>query len=243
MKKRTKWLFTAFLLMACPQAVADEHWAPPVVLLELFTSQGCYSCPPAEKLLGEDFARRPGVVALELHVDYWDTLVYGSAGSWKDPFSQGLFTERQVALNQKIRNTGSVFTPQVIVHGRHSASGTNQRDISSFLKKEQEKLPDTKWVFDGNAESGFSARIDGTLSPGLVLYYAIFKREAETQVPSGENKGKTLHSTNVVTTLKRHSLSDGRQLRLPKMDAEEGCAVWVQRSSGAVISAARCPEA
>ena len=79
-----------FLLLlgfsACSQA--EEAPAPPVVLLELFTSQGCYSCPPAEKLVREYYTERAGVVPLEFHVDYWDELVYGSAGSWKDPFFQ-----------------------------------------------------------------------------------------------------------------------------------------------------------
>ena len=231
------WWFSPAFAEENPQA------ALPVVLLELFTSQGCYSCPPAEKLLGEDFARRPHVMALELHVDYWDDLVYGSAGAWKDPFSQNAFTRRQRDYNRKIRNTGSVFTPQVIVHGKYSASGTSQENISSFLKKEQEIPPTARWVFSGDAENGFSARLEGTIRPGVDLVYAVFKLSEETQVPSGENKGKLLISTNVVVNLKGQSLNDGRQLHLPKINpAEEGCAVWVQRQSGGVISAARCPE-
>ena len=123
------WWFSPAFAEENPQA------ALPVVLLELFTSQGCYSCPPAEKLLGEDFARRPHVMALELHVDYWDDLVYGSAGAWKDPFSRTPLPEDKGTTTEKYAIPEAFFTPQVIVHGKYSASGTSQENISSFLKK------------------------------------------------------------------------------------------------------------
>ncbi|MGZ0189584.1 MAG: DUF1223 domain-containing protein, partial [Alphaproteobacteria bacterium] len=84
---------TAITALALRPAMADP--AAPVAV-ELFTSQGCYSCPPAEAYLGE-LAKRKDVVALEWHVDYWDKLVYGSAGQWKAPFSSPAATRRQYA--------------------------------------------------------------------------------------------------------------------------------------------------
>ena len=93
-------------------AAAEE--VPTVV--ELFTSQGCYSCPPAEAFLGE-LAKRSDVVALEFHVDYWDDLVYGSAGQWKDPFSDPAYTRRQQVYARGIPG-GRVYTPQIVVDGR-----------------------------------------------------------------------------------------------------------------------------
>lgn len=88
-------------------ATANKTTSP--VVVELFTSQSCYSCPPAEAYLGE-LAENPDIVALEWHVDYWDNLVYGSAGRWKDPYSDPAFTERQGLYNLSIRRSGSVYT-------------------------------------------------------------------------------------------------------------------------------------
>ena len=83
------------------QAVAGEPVATSPVVMELFTSQGCYSCPPAEALLGKLIAENPELIALEFHVDYWDDLVYGSHGQWKDPFSSRDNSLRQHAYNQQ----------------------------------------------------------------------------------------------------------------------------------------------
>ena len=89
------WWFSPAFAEENPQA------ALPVVLLELFTSQGCYSCPPAEKLLGEDFARRPHVMALELHVDYWDDLVYGFGRRLEGSFFPERLYPKTKGLQQK----------------------------------------------------------------------------------------------------------------------------------------------
>ena len=85
-------------------AGAEDRAGRPIVV-ELFTSQSCYSCPPAEAYLGE-LAKRDDIIALEHHVDYWDQLVYGSAGRWKDTFSSPEATERQQRYNRRIY-TGS----------------------------------------------------------------------------------------------------------------------------------------
>jgi hypothetical protein len=81
-----------------------------LTVIELFTSQSCYSCPPAEKLLGE-LAQRSDIIALEHHVDYWDDLVYGSAGRWKDVFSSPESTDRQRRYNQSVEERGYSYTP------------------------------------------------------------------------------------------------------------------------------------
>ena len=86
------------------------------VVVELFTSQGCYSCPPAEKFLG-DLSEQKSVIALEFHVDYWDDLVHGGDGKWKDPLSKPAYTQRQRIYNQRIRGTGNVYTPLMVIDG------------------------------------------------------------------------------------------------------------------------------
>ena len=87
---------------------AESPQTKPVVV-ELFTSQGCYSCPPAEAYLGE-LSKNPNIVALEFHVDYWDDLVYGAAGKWKDVFSKPEFTTRQRIYAGNLPD-GQVYTP------------------------------------------------------------------------------------------------------------------------------------
>ena len=97
------------------------------VLVELFTSQGCSSCPPADALMAQ-YSKEPGVVALAFHVDYWDYI------GWKDIFAQPVFTLRQKLYAR--RNTENmVYTPQVIVQGQDLMVGSKGMDIASAVKR------------------------------------------------------------------------------------------------------------
>ncbi len=228
--------------VVAPAAGADgEGVAAPVVVLELFTSQGCYSCPPAEELLAAEYAGREGVLALELHVDYWNDLVYGLAGSWEDPFSRRAFSERQFAYNRRIRRQNGGFTPQAIVHGYASAAGARKAQIDRAIAGAQAD-GGAEWRFSRTGDGGWRARISGSLEPGARLFYAVFTRRTVTDIPSGENKGKTLTNTNVVTVLENRGLDGGRSLSLPKIAPSQDCAVWAQSGIvGRILSAARCP--
>ena len=114
-------------------AIASEQPGGTPAVIELFTSQGCYSCPPAEALLGDLIeANDPdNLVALEFHVDYWDSLVYGSHGSHKDPFSSADNTLRQRLYNHDgdLRGQRGVYTPQMVVNGRYAAVGSKRRTV------------------------------------------------------------------------------------------------------------------
>lgn len=231
-------LFTALLAPPLPA----ENDAAPGVLLELFTSQSCYSCPPAEALLRERYADRDDVVALEYHVDYWNDLVYGLAGAWVDPFSDPDYTRRQRNYNLNLRRTGSVYTPQMIVQGQHQGGGAQRGRIDSFIEQEKARAPALRFHFDGAPDSGLTARLEGALNGSEELHYAVYWREKTTAIPAGENKGKELINRNIVKAV-GSSRASRRYLNLPKINtAEEGCAVWVQRrQTGAVIAAAHCP--
>lgn len=113
-------------------------------MIELFTSQSCCSCPPAEAYLGE-LAEEDDILALEYHVDYWDRLNYGRHGRWKDVFSTPEMIERQRSYNAEIRNTRSVCTPQMLIDGRSEAMGSRRREvqnlISSVRKDDQPRVP------------------------------------------------------------------------------------------------------
>src|SRR3954471_21757782 len=102
-------------LLMC--SAAHAQMPPRPVVLELFTSQGCSSCPPAEAYIGE-LSRRKDVLALAFHVDYWDDL------GWKDPFSLAMSTERQ-QMYSAARRRASVYTPQVVIDGTEDFVGTD----------------------------------------------------------------------------------------------------------------------
>src|SRR5512144_1822690 len=103
-------------------APAEGPWA-----IELFTSQGCSSCPPADAFLGE-LAKRPDVLALSEHVDYWDYL------GWKDPFASSENTQRQRAYSRRL-GSGYVYTPQMVVQGTGQIAGTDRHGVLELVAR------------------------------------------------------------------------------------------------------------
>ena len=249
--------FCAALSTAGAAAQEDPgEWAKPALVLELFTSQGCYSCPPAEKLLNEDLSRREGIVAIELHVDYWDDLVYGWHGQWQDPFSSKAHSRRQFAYNRQLRDHNGGYTPQIIVQGLFQASGANRRTIDSAIENARQVTPAARFRFAGEAGEGL--RVEWEKSPQIenddprfdrvrelmreaVLVAAIFEREVDTEIENGENHGKTLRNTNIVSELTEHRTARG--LRLTAFDpVTHSCAVWLQSPEDLrILAAAACP--
>ena len=232
------------VLAAGPAAGGSD--AP--VVVELFTSQGCYSCPPAEKYLGE-LAGREDVIALEFHVDYWDQLVYGFAGKWKDPFSSPHHTNRQRAYNIAIRGRSQVYTPQMVVAGRGEAVGSSQRDVERLIERSATDGASALAVTVARTGSGgLTVAVNGPVSTPAEVWLVRFDLRQLTEVRSGENKGKTLVSRNVVREVSRLGPWVGRPARfsLPRLRLgdNEGCAVLVQSASlGPLLGAGRCPGA
>ncbi|NQW00589.1 MAG: DUF1223 domain-containing protein [Rhodospirillales bacterium] len=226
-------------------AKAAEAAASPVVV-ELFTSQGCYSCPPAEAYLGK-LAGRADVVALEFHVDYWDDLVYGSAGKWKDPFSSPQFTQRQRSYNAQIRKTGGVYTPQMVIGGNRETVGSHENKVEKAISQLTRTAPLTVEVRESGAAQ-LTVQIDGTGPAPASVWLVRFHRTIETRVRSGENKGKTLTSHNIVTGVQKIADWTGGPLSLeaasPAAGSGQGCAVLVQQAPGTpILGASYCPGA
>ena len=119
-------------------AAAETQAVSPLVVAELFTSQSCSSCPPAEALFS-DLADEDNLLTIEWHVDYWDTLIHGGS-KWKDPYSNKDYTARQRSYNSALRGTRSVYTPQAIVNGAEEDAG-NRRSAVKGLVKEAAALP------------------------------------------------------------------------------------------------------
>lgn len=228
-------VFAAMLL--APLGVASAQGTTtsgnPVVV-ELFTSQGCSSCPPADAFLGE-LATRPDVIALSLHVDYWDYL------GWRDPFASPEMTARQRGYAAQ-RNSRSVFTPQMIIQGETSAVGHQRDDVLSAIA--QAAAAPAPATIDLSEQNG---RLLVVITPqreglGGVVHVVSYDLPQRMQITNGENRGQTLTYTNVVTDWMRLGEWNGERVELfaPAPQMGKGVAVIVQDGPvGPVLAAAR----
>jgi hypothetical protein len=216
------------------------------VVVELFTSQGCYSCPPAEAFL-RDLSRQPDIVALEFHVDYWNELVYGSAGKWGDPFSKPEFTRRQQLYNEQIRKKSGVYTPQMVIDGRFETVGSRRGAVLSSVRQARKADgPRLNVLVSHGAANGLSVAVDGPAKTESSIWLVRFKRAETTRVPRGENHGKTLKSHNIVTRMMRIGDWRGMPVTLDVPNSrpapDEDCVILVQNEKpGAILGVARCP--
>lgn len=161
------------------------------VLVELFTSQGCSSCPPADALLAK-LGERDDVIALALHVDYWDYI------GWKDSFGQERFTSRQKGY-ARAAGRSSVYTPQMVVNGTHDVIGNRPKDIASLIEKH--KANEAKVALE-LARHGMSMEVTAIAEHPVgatVLYLVRYAPDDTVKIKRGENAGRRLHYTNIVT--------------------------------------------
>jgi hypothetical protein len=213
---------------------------PTPVVVELYTSQGCSSCPPADALLGE-LARRKDVVALSFHVDYWDYI------GWKDPFASAAATERQRDYGRAL-GLKMVYTPQIIVDGTADAVGSDQNAVEKLIAAAAKRpRVDIKFSLD---EMGrlFVELPEHPLAGMATVWLAVFDSEHKTAVARGENSGATLSDYNVVRELRRVGNWPGTPVQLPVAMApdaaakHDGCAIIVQLGeTGPILAAAIVP--
>jgi len=163
-------------------------------VLELFTSEGCSSCPPADRLLPQFAMENANVIPLSFHVDYWNHL------GWKDPFSQAQFSNRQREYAGQFR-LESIYTPQLIINGEFEMVGSDrstvETDIRNVLKKKAEVDLKVDEVKKENNKLMMSCTMAGKIDQTDVMA-ALVQKHAEMKVKAGENRGATLSHTNVV---------------------------------------------
>jgi hypothetical protein len=221
----SKWLAVLGLLLSAGTA------AQPVVV-ELFTSQGCSSCPPADLYLGE-LARRPGIIALAYHVDYWDEL------GWKDRYSIPQATQRQQGYVRRLAKSGP-FTPQIVVSGDTSLVGSDRASIERAIAGDRDALAIVLSKAEGNVRIQFT---EAWREP-MDVYVATYLNQATDKIASGENARRTLKHFNVVRSFKRLGTWNGKPQRMTVPlaslpDDASGVAVILQRKNqGAVAGAA-----
>jgi hypothetical protein len=166
-------------------AHAQAQSRPAVV--ELFTSEGCSSCPPAEAYVGE-LAQHKDVLALAFHVDYWDSL------GWKDPFSLKISTDRQYTYS-RVFGRSSVYTPQVVIDGKDEFVGTDRRHIGGALQVARTGVPLRISLEPESLMVELSADEKAASSEVLLVAYV---RRATSSIGRGENAGRTLQEFNIV---------------------------------------------
>tara|TARA_B100001964_G_scaffold67815_1_gene77074 strand:+ start:493 stop:1218 length:726 start_codon:yes stop_codon:yes gene_type:complete len=204
----------------------------PLTVVELFTSQGCSSCPPADAHLGE-LTEEEDLLALSFHVDYWDNL------GWKDPYSSADNTRRQRTY-ARFMDLRYVYTPQMVIQGTLQATGSDRETIQDQIG-DARKLPRIDVELTRN-DKALQITL-GKISPPVKadVFMVVFDKEHTTKVKRGENRGETITNRNVVRTLERIGSWRGNAANLSATLDENGdaCAVIVQsRDSGTILGAA-----
>ncbi len=227
-------------LIAAAAAVAAHaaggRAAAPVVL-ELYTSQGCSSCPPADALLNE-LAQRDGVIALSLHVDYWDYL------GWKDEFGRPEHSARQRAYAKAAR-ARTLYTPELVVQGQDRLKGHDAKGAIADIEELAEAPPTATLTL---ARDGRSLRLHlaptGAAVGAADIQLVHYIPNRTVAIAAGENAGRDITYTNIVTDWRKVGTWDGTgPLDLTLDDVADGpLAVIVQRAQmGPVLTAAKLP--
>lgn len=211
-------------------------------VLELFTSEGCSSCPPADELLAR-IQREAGntpVYVLAYHVDYWNRL------GWKDGFSSPEFSKRQYQYSRQLN--AQVYTPQLIINGKAEFVGSDAPAITQAVKDALGSKNPTVFTLQAGLEGtninvSYRARGNGT-ADRLIL--AVVQKQAVSKVANGENGGRTLHHVQIVRHLYNFDIVAGgrgtRQIPMPagfNTDGWEIIGLLQDQQTGVINGAAR----
>ena len=231
------WLF-AGSSFANPAQTLQQQKAP--IVIELFTSQSCSSCPPADKLLTR-LAENEHVIALSCHVTYWNHL------HWKDTLSREDCTQRQRAYSAA-HNRNNVFTPQMLINGQYSAVGSRSSDVDTQIKKAQAQQTPILPIKIRKDEGHYSIEISPTISNrmannGNATITAFFYKNAYFQaIKSGENRGlkqQYIHPVVDIQSLKNTSNTSGQSLKnITTNIPHDHVAVLIQDKQNGTIWAA-----
>jgi len=209
-----------------------------IAVIELFTSQGCSSCPSADKVLQEinTEAKASGkkVYALSMHVDYWDYL------GWKDPYSSKVFTDRQRDYGSAF-GLRSIYTPQMIVNGTNEFVGSRRAQAKSAVAKAISQPAEVNLQLQKEKDGSVNWSADKSYSGKLNL--AIVRTSADNDVPRGENRGRKLSHHNIVMGFKYISVNGSSgKAELPEFKRIEGetyeLVAYLQNSSTLDIAGA-----
>jgi hypothetical protein len=232
-------VLAALIVLVVPAWAEDK----PPILVELFTSQGCNSCPPADAYLGQ-LASRSGLLTLAFHVDYWNYI------GWADPFARPWATARQRGYQQSL-NERFIYTPQIVVNGAAQGVGSERDTIEALIRAAAAapSPPHPELTLRRRQDGALLVEVGAGESPPRApadIWLIGFDRPHETQVLRGENEGQTLTDYQVVRSYRRLGGWPGWSLELVVPAAEAaalgdgGIVVVLQAAQlGPVLAAAR----
>jgi len=180
-------------------------------ILELFTSEGCSSCPPADRLLPQLASTDINIIPLSFHVDYWDR--YG----WKDPFSNASFTDRQRDYAKRFK-LESIYTPQLVINGAYELVGSNNSAAETDIGKLLKETATVQLIIDDvkkeNDQLSASCYLKGDFQ-NCDVFVAVVQKHAEVNVKAGENNGTKLSHTNVVRSFLKLPANEKIDFQIP----------------------------
>ncbi len=231
----------ASMLAPAGQAFADAGVAQRPLLLELFTSQSCSSCPPADAVLRE-LSTHDDLLPLAFHVDYWNNL------GWVDPFSSAAFTARQQGY-ASIRGF-EVYTPQLVIDGKSDVIGSSRSDVSATIAsaRREEKSAASSIQRNGrNVNMSVGATAGASLNAAADVYLLSFDSNQSTSIRGGENAGRKLAYSNVVRSMRKVGEWRNQPLTLAEQlqpeESGDRLALVVQERGGTVWAVASTPAA
>ncbi|MEM1079808.1 MAG: DUF1223 domain-containing protein [Pseudomonadota bacterium] len=223
-------LWTAFAVTTTTPAVATEK----TVVVELFTSQGCSSCPPADALLAK-LDENADVIALALHVDYWDYI------GWKDIFADPAYTARQKGY-ARAAGARSIYTPQMVIGGLDHVIGFKPMDVANTVQKHR-NVPDGADIAARLANNTVVVTLEPGGKRGQMTVSLIGYEPKETvKIKRGENAGRTITYTNTVREMVSLGKWDGRStktFRHPKPEGGLAVVILQEDKHGPMVAAAR----
>ncbi|WP_299367005.1 thioredoxin family protein [Winogradskyella sp.] len=185
-----------------------------IIVLELFTSQGCSSCPPADRLLNE--VKSDNIIAFSYHVDYWNYI------GWKDPFSKSEYTNRQRTYGTKF-NSSTIYTPQLVINGQEHIVGSDHRLLNQKITKYAKKVNANGVLLSNVSKSedavNFDYYVEGSIEDTYIRTILVIN-ERKTYVKRGENRNRELINTNIVVNelrLKLETKSGNGSILVPEI--------------------------
>ena len=229
--KNLQILFAAVVLAISSGAVATAE--KPLTVVELYTSQGCSSCPPADAYLAE-LADKKGLLPLSFHVDYWNYL------GWEDPYSSAVYSKRQNDFARYF-DARNVYTPQMVIQGVHQVVGSNRSEVKRAIKAVRSLPQIDLTLAPGNG--GATLSLPAAKAPVEAnVFVVMYDDEHFTAVRRGENRGKKIRNRNVVRDLQHITTWTGEATEIAisygGRDAKKGAVLVQSATTGAILGAA-----
>lgn len=228
---RNLWISLVLAVLGSTAFAAEDG---SLIVVELYTAEGCSSCPPANEIL-TNISRRDDVLALALHVDYWDYL------GWKDSFSIAKFTDRQEYYNMVLGSKYRLVTPQMIFNGQSYVAGARPKKVAAELKNMELQVDKVDLKVEKQGRN-FNIHInprDASIASADVIIVQ-YKPNHTTEVKTGENRGKMLTLTNIVTSWERIAAWGGEpdwNISTSLADGVQAAVIVQLKHSGAILAA------